>query len=373
MPRLLILCEYPTVLGGERSMLATLPAVAAAGFEICIAAPATGALPALLDDRCVPRVTWTARIEANHRLPLAELRESLAAVIRRTAPDLVHANSLSTARIAGPVIRALGVRSIGHLRDILNLSASAIADLNQHSTLIAVSHATRNFHQRQGINLQKCRVLYNGIDLDEFRPRPATRYLHRELQLPQQARFIAVIGQLGIRKGTDVALLAAQHTVAQFPETHWLLIGERTSSKAESRDFEIKLQQMSSTPPLVGHVHFLGNRADIATLLPECTLLVHTAHQEPLGRVLLEAIAAGTSIVATNVGGTREIIPPGEAAGILVPKNDPAAIAQAAASLLSDESRRVSMALYARHRAEQAFDIRDASRRLIEQYEAALT
>jgi glycosyltransferase involved in cell wall biosynthesis len=372
MPRLLILCEYATVLGGERSMLATLPAVAAAGFEISVAAPATGALPSLLDDFGIPRVPWKTHDRADHRRSLADLRSELSAVIRGVASDLIHANSLSMARIAGPVASELGVKSIGHLRDIIKLSASMVADLNQHHALIAVSNATRDFHLRQAIQPQKCHVLYNGIDLMEFHPRPTTGYLHRELAIPNDSRLIAVIGQLGLRKGTDVALASARNTIEQFPETHWLIVGERTSAKAESREFDVRLRQMAAEPYLRGHVHFLGNRADIASLLAECTLLVHAAHQEPLGRVLLEAAAAGSAIVATNVGGTAEIFPAESESAILVPPNNPDAVSAATNSLLANEPRRLSYGSAARRRAESAFDIRDAARQLVRQYQLTL-
>jgi glycosyltransferase involved in cell wall biosynthesis len=285
----------------------------------------------------------------------------------------VHANSLSTARIAGPVVRNTGTRSLGHLRDIIKLSKNAVTDLNQHQLLLAVSQATCEFHVRQGLDRQKCEVLYNGVDLQQFQPRTHTGYLHRELGLAENAKLIAVIGQLGLRKATDLALVAARLIVEKFPETHWLIVGERTSGKDESRDFEVNLWQAAAVPPLVGHVHFLGNRPDLALLLAECTLLVHAAHQEPLGRVLLEAAASGLAIVATNVGGTSEIFPRGSGAAILVPPNDPKEIANAATLLLCDELRRSKCGVAARSHAEEAFDIRDASHALIRKYEAVLS
>ena len=133
----------------------------------------------------------------------------------------------------------------------------------------------------------KCVVLNNGVDLDEFQPRPPTGYLHRELDLPASARLIAVIGQLGLRKGTDVALAAALQIADNAPDVHWLIVGERTSNKAESHEFEALLRSIAAEQPLAGRVHFLGSRSDVAQLLNECTLLVHAARQEPLGRVLL--------------------------------------------------------------------------------------
>src|SRR5262245_23991865 len=145
MPRLLILCEYPTLLGGERSMLATLPAVAAVSFEILVAAPPDGDLAAALKQRGITQVAWRTHA-AGERLPLSALRADLEKIIRNAQPDLLHANSLSTSRISGPVAVETRTRSIGHLRDIVKLSTQAIDDLNSHQQLIAVSRATRDFH-----------------------------------------------------------------------------------------------------------------------------------------------------------------------------------------------------------------------------------
>ena len=117
MPRLLILCEYPTLLGGERSMLSTLRAVTDAGFDAVVAAPVAGALADEVRDRGLPLVDWSERDE-------------LPSLITRVRPDLVHANSLSTTRQVGPVVNEAGVRSLGYLRDIVKLSRQAVADVN---------------------------------------------------------------------------------------------------------------------------------------------------------------------------------------------------------------------------------------------------
>jgi glycosyltransferase involved in cell wall biosynthesis len=372
MPRLLILSEYPTLLGGERSMLSTLPAVRAAGFDVQIAAPPTGPLAAAVEKCGAARVDWSVADESGVRRPLDELRADLTKLTRQIVPDLVHANSLSMARVAGPVAAAARIPSIGHLRDILKLSEQVVADLNAHRRLIAVSRATRDFHVMQGVDPEKCIAMHNGVDLEAFQPRPATGYLHRELGLPATARLIATIGQIGLRKGTDVLLAAALQVVDQLPGVQWLIIGERTSNKNESLEFEQLLHDIAAEPLLLGRVHFLGERHDVAQLLNECTLLVHAARQEPLSRVLLEAAASGVPIVATEVGGTREIFPVEAEGALLVPTDTCHALAQAMVSLCRDDSRREALGRAARHRAESAFDVRVASVRLIEQYQALL-
>jgi glycosyltransferase involved in cell wall biosynthesis len=371
MRRLLILCEYPTLLGGERSMLATLPAVAAAGFDVHVAAPPAGPLARALDQRGVSHVEWKTDA-SGERLPLGQIRTALAEVIRAVRPDLIHANSLSTARIAGPVVAECEAASVGHLRDIVKLRPQAIRDLNSHHRLVCVSRATRDVHVAQGMDPGRCIVVHNGVDLAEFCPRRATGYLHRELGLPPTAQLIATIGQLGLRKGTDVVLAAALQIAPAVADAHWLIIGERTSNKEESRQFEALLHTIAAKPPLAGRVRFLGSRNDVAQLLNECSLLVHAARQEPLGRVLLESAASGLAVVATDVGGTREIFPAESDGAVLVPSDNRPALAGAVLAVLLSNERRNALTAGGRRRAEEAFNIRRAAARLIEVYESVL-
>jgi glycosyltransferase involved in cell wall biosynthesis len=380
MPRLLIVCEYPTLLGGERSMLATLPAVIAAGFDAQVAAPVLAAnapVPGPLAEalyQCrITQLPWVTHDAVGKRLPLDQLRAKLSQIVRESRPDLVHANSLSASRIAGPVTAALDVRSIGHLRDIVNVSQQVIDDLNGHNRLLAVSNATRDHHVAQGLDASKCRVIHNGVDLTAFQPRPLTGYLHQQLRLPPEARLIATIGQVGIRKGTDVVIGAARHVVQADSSVHWLVVGERTSNKSESRTFESELRTAAMNPPLVGRVHLLGTRNDVSRMMPECAMLVHAARQEPLGRVLLEAAACGLPVVATDVGGTRQIFPTEQDGAVLVPVDDAAAMAAAIFSLLSNEERLRNLGAAGRRRAELAFDIRQTAPLLVKHYQEVLS
>lgn len=370
MPTILLLCEYATLNGGERSMLATLPALLEEGYSIHVAAPAEGALADELRARGIDVIPLQATDEAGRRRSQDELRRQLAVILSAQRPDLLHANSLAMGRLAGPVARELRVPSLAHLRDILRLSAQAVEDLNCNDRLLAVSEAARAFHVAQGLPSEKVQVLHNGVDLAEFRPRLATGYLHRELGIPPDSRLIATIGQIGLRKGQDVLLQAVPKALERFPEVHFLIVGERNSGKEESRAFEAKLRRAANAT--AGHVHFLGRRDDMPRLLNELTLLVHPARQEPLGRVLLEAAASGVAVVATDVGGTAEIFPPDAAAARLVPPNDAGSLALAIAELLEDESQRLSLAAAARRRAESGFDAADRSRHLARHYRQLL-
>jgi len=367
MPAVLLLCEYPTLSGGERSMLTTLDAVRSAGFSVAAAAPADGPLAEALRARSVEVLPYHTRDAAGNRRPQHLLREGLAQLLARHRPHLVHANSLAMGRLSGPVVAESRVPGIAHLRDIIRLSARAVADLNAHRRLLAVSEATRRCHVAGGLDAGKAFVLYNGVELDRFCPRPKSGFLHAQLGLPPEARLAGTIGQIALRKGQDVLLRAVMRVVGELPDVHWLVVGQRWSDKEESRRFEAQLRA-TAAERLAGRVHFLGPRNDVDRILNELSLLVHPARQEPLGRVLLEAAASGVPIVATDVGGTREIFPDACQAARLIPPNDEAALAEAVLELLADPVARARLGAAARLRAQETFDAKQSAAGLVRHY-----
>ena len=372
MPRVLIVCEYPTLNGGEHSMLSVLEGTRRAGFEIVVATPAAGPLAESLSAEGVQVLSLRMTDSGGKRLPRQTLENRLRSIIKSCRPALVHANSLAMSRLSGPVVERLGNASIGHLRDILGLTPAAVADLNRHTRLLAVSHATRDYHVAAGLDQKKTFVLHNGVDLARFRPRGPSGYLHRELNLPPSAPLVAAIGQISLRKGLDVLVEAAAMVASKLPCVHFLIVGGRHSQKQEAQELEAVLRRKAGQAMLAGRCHFLGVRTDVDRLLNELTLLVHAACQEPLGRVLLEAAAAGTAVLATDVGGTSEIFPNGASEARLVPPGDVAALASAMVEILEDEPLRRRLAAAARHRAEEAFDAQAAGRGLADHYHQVL-
>ena len=236
--------------------------------------------------------------------PIDGIRADLTALIGNVQPRLVHSNSLAMGRLAGPVTAALGVPGVAHLRDIVGLSRQAVADLNCHVRLLAVSHATREFHVAQGLVAAKTHVLYNGVDLETFHPQPARGFCIANWGCRRGRRCWAPSGRSGSAR--DTTCCGGPWSGWRTRRVHWIVVGRRLSDKDESREFEARLLA-ANRQELPGRIHCLGLRDDVAEILPELTLLVHPARQEPLGRVLLEAAACGVPIVASDVGGTREI------------------------------------------------------------------
>lgn len=369
MSHVLVLCEYPTLNGGERSLLSVLPALEAAGFRFTVAAPAAGPLVEALAKRGTQVVSVDFHNRHGERLARPLVRQKLVSLIDQVRPDLVHANSLSMGRLSGPVASESGLPSLAHLRDIVKLSAAAVADLNRHPRLLAVSCATRDYHMAQGLDAHKAQVLYNGVDLKQFQHRRRDGWLHAQLGLPPDALLLGAVGQIIQRKGLDVLVAAAIKLAGRAPPLHWVIVGSRYSQKPEAEQYEAGLHALVSAADLNRHVHFVGTLDAIPELLNEFCLLVHPARQEPLGRVLLEAAASGVACIATEVGGTREIFPPEAHAAVLVPSDDANALAQAVAELAADADRRRQLGLAARRQAEAAFDIAHAARGLGQHYQ----
>ena len=387
--RVLILGEFPECNGGENSLLAILPALQASGWQFESLAPDGTFADRLRAFGCRHHsVEWQC---GGQKLPLDERRQKMTAAIKGIAPDIVHANSLSIARDSGPVCRDLSIPSVGYLRDIVGVSRRVADDVGQHDRLIAVSNATREFHIGQGMPAQKIQVVFNGIDCgvenvassaEDSRPfhipeipvpeipvleMPVPEMPVPEMPVPEMPvlvepvpdeRFVVGgVGQIGLRKGWDRLLEAAEIVARQRPDICWMIAGTRHSDKAETIEWEEELHLRSQSVTLQGRFHWLGRVQDMAAFYKRLDMLVHPARQEPLGRTLLEAAARGIPIVATDVGGTREIFPPDSRSAILCPVDDASALASAMLHLRDEQQEAASMASRARARIESEFTV----------------
>ncbi len=354
--RVLVLFEYPTVNGGERSFLAVAPGLIRHGWDFVAIVPPGSPIESAC--RAADIETTSSPLPSGAGKPdISVRREQLAALIARLQPGLIHANSLAMARLVGPVAAHQDVPSIGYLRDIIGLSRRAVSDTALNDRLVAVSRATRQFHVDQGIPAKRVEVIYNGIDANQFRPREATFSLHDRLNIPRAHRIILCIGQIGLRKAPDVVLSAFRRLAKDNPDCHLVFVGERNSCKAESLSFEAALIAAANEGPSRGRVHFAGRQEDIHRLMNDAVLLLHAARQEPLGRVLLEASAAALPWIATDVGGTREIIGQPEMFDPLVRVDDDREMASKSMELLRHPALANQLGQFARKRVVACFSV----------------
>ncbi len=379
MHRIAILVEYPTVNGGENSMLAVLSHLLGnkspeTGLEFCVLGPTQGAMADRVSAMGVPIFELNLFDDSGLRLPRERSIPRLLAAAQLSGANLVHSNSLSMGRLLGAASRARPqFVATSHLRDIMKLSRAAISDLNANRQLIAVSDATLAFHVGQGLDEAVGAVIHNGIDADVFAAEESAGLrIRRELGIPEDAVVLLTVGQVGLRKGLDTLAEVARRLVDLRPGIHWLLAGERFSQKAESVEFEARvLREFSACSPTV-KLHRLGYREDIPELMRASDLLVHGARQEPLGRVLLEAAASRLAIVATDVGGTGEIICHNES-GMLAPVDSSEAITAAIVRLIDDKSLREQLAASAHLKIRSDFGIAKSAESLVKVWKSVIS
>jgi glycosyltransferase involved in cell wall biosynthesis len=359
-PKVLLLFEYGTLSGGELSLLAVLEELRQTEFEFVAAAPVHGMLAGRLKQCGVQVLPLILRDARGQRRPIRQINSHLLKHVAGVSPDLVHSNSLSMGRMVGRIGSQLPVPCTSHLRDIIKLSKTAVFDLNQNAGLIAVSNATKEFHVEQGILSDKLRVIYNGVNTELFRSLRATGILKREFGLSEKSALIANVGQICLRKGQILLAQAAARLSEEFPQANYLFIGQRHSQKPESIEYENAIRLIFRVAGIEDRLFCPGFRHDIPAILNEVDLVVHTAHQEPLARVLLEAASCGRPIVATDVGGTSEILTD-RVSALLVGPDDPEALAVAIRRMLTDCQLRTRLGQQARKIAVEKFSLPEAA------------
>jgi glycosyltransferase involved in cell wall biosynthesis len=120
-----------------------------------------------------------------------------------------------------------------------------------------------------------------------------------------------------------------------LPGVHLAVVGEALFTE-DDRAYRDELHRVAEEPGLQGRVHFLGFQSDVTPLLQAMDVVAHcSVAAEPFGRVIVEAMMAGTPVVATRGGGVDEIITDGQD-GFLVPPADPAALALAVGRIMQD-------------------------------------
>ena len=383
--RVAYLCEFPTLLGGERSLLAFLHA-AGARVRPTVVAPAAGPLADALAASGIDHLPWPGGAK--------KASGALADALHDRRVELVHGNSLMTVDVVHRLQGRTGLPGVLHVRDVMKLSEARRRRLGEMAAVVAVSQATADRLTGQGVSAANLHVVPNGVaaaDGQASRPSAADRGPGRaELGLPSdrvtagrvtagqdlpygygepaaaadrvasepmaddRPAPVACVGQFALRKGQDLFLQAAARIAVEVPEARFLVVGQRYSGKAETVEYERELHRLADVPELAGRVRFAGYRDDVPELLGRCAVLVVPSRQEPFSRATLEAMAAGTAVVATRVGGAGELLDGGRC-GVLVPPDDADALAAAVVRLLRDSAERGRLAEAARRRVRRRF------------------
>jgi glycosyltransferase involved in cell wall biosynthesis len=255
--------------------------------------------------------------------------------VRGFAPDILFGcflypdayAALKIARSLSVPVVAMGIGSdINRIGDPISAWHTRTV-LRQADFVVTVSGDLRAKAVAMGASPEKARAILNGCDLSVFHPRNRLE-ARRRLHIDPDAEAVVYIGRMDVRKGLRELVDAAASLHPQRPGLHVYLVGEGPDRPA----IESAIQARNAT----GYIHaFHGCAADdVAVWMAAADLVTLPSYMEGCPNVVLEALACGRPVVATNVGGIPEIMK--DECGRLVPPRDPAALAHALASVLDD-------------------------------------
>lgn len=204
-----------------------------------------------------------------------------------------------------------------------------------------------------GFPKERIDVIANGVDLIGSRPLQSDIDLRATLGLPPKAFVFGAVGRLVPVKGYPVLLKACRQVFRDIPEAYLLIAG--------AGPLRHELDQMAKDYRIAERVKFLGWQPDVQAVLRALDLFVLASHSEGMSNTILEAMASGLPVVATNVGGNPELVIPGDT-GLLVPHGDPSALAEALIGLMRDPASRSRMGRRSRQRALENFSMETMAR-----------
>lgn len=271
---------------------------------------------------------------------LARVR-ALRAALAADRIDVVHAwlfiaNAFAWAatRAGGPplVTSARNCKRSGRLLDALNRrafadSAAIIVNSRQVGDYIAAAY---------GAPADRTTVVYNAIDLDRFPPPPTPR--------PEHAPRVIMVGRLVAQKNPLLFVAAAAALRRRLPAVRFRLVGDGP--------LRAEVERAARAAELGDALELTGERHDVPALLHDADLFWLTSDWEGLSNAVLEAMAAGLPVVATDVGGTAELVDAG-VEGYVVDAGDRDALVARSLEILSDPDRLTRMRAAARARAAQ--------------------
>lgn len=292
----------------------------------------------------------------------------LARFIRSNGVDLVHTNSLKADLLGGMAARLAGVPVVWHVRDRIDddylpaVTARFFRFLCKFlpSRVIANSSATADTIVRSAgrpsgsLPLgRKTEVVHDGVVIREAAVQSRA--------VNTSAPLVGLVGRISPWKGQHVFLAAAAKVRERFPDVRFQIIG---SVLFGEQAYENMVRSLCTELGLDDCVEFTGFRTDVPDLIHGLDILVHASTLgEPFGQVVVEGMAEGKPVIATNGGAIPEIVQD-ETTGLLVPMGDADSMAAAICRLIADPALGLQMGRRGRERVENHFTIQHTAARV---------
>jgi glycosyltransferase involved in cell wall biosynthesis len=264
---------------------------------------------------------------------------------RKRHVTLVYVNTFVT--VSGAIGgRLAGVPVLWHIREILSMPRPVRWALYKAlglcaDRIVCVSKAVRDSLLKEAPDLAKRSVVvYNAVSVAANTSSEENIGFREEVGVPESAQLVGMVGRILPWKGQEILVEAAALVLKKHPEVHFVAVG---SYFADQSQYLEKLTSLLSTLGIENRFHLADYHSNITEVYRALDVFVLPSIQpEPFGRVTVEAMTQGRAVVATNHGGTCELIEHG-VTGMLVPPSDPKSLAIAIEVLLTDAALRERM------------------------------
>jgi glycosyltransferase involved in cell wall biosynthesis len=214
-----------------------------------------------------------------------------------------------------------------------------------------------------GVTAERCVLLENAIDTDEFRRRTDRAEGKRRLGLPKERFIVGAVGRLSPEKGFDLLISAVEWLVRAGRDVGLVIVGEG--------DEKQRLENLIAERRLGDRCQLLGYRADVSDIYQALDVFALSSHREGLPNVLLEAMAFEVPVVATCIAGIPDLVRDGEN-GLLVKAGDADELAAALSRLHSDADLRSRVGTSARRTIEEHYSFRTRMAKVVQLYDRLL-
>jgi glycosyltransferase involved in cell wall biosynthesis len=222
--------------------------------------------------------------------------------------SLVYSNQYQDSLFGCSLAALKRIPFVCHLRLPFPTTLGLQARLGLHGAtrLITISHQTKATWSNAGFSPQKLDVVYNGIDLNRFKPTTDLASAKQRFQLAPETKVISYVGRLDKVKGVETLLHAVAQLLPHHPNLRLLIAGKPL---IQSLHYQETLQQLAITLNIQPQVKFLGHVTNpLAVYQASDIVVLPSLWDEPFGRTLLEAMACGVPAVASRVGGIPEVL-----------------------------------------------------------------
>jgi L-malate glycosyltransferase len=228
--------------------------------------------------------------------------------LREEHVDVLYANDLRSLLLGGLPARILGLKVLWYVREDRRLGVFQHVGVRLAHRIVTIADGVRRAFTPRELARHEDRfvTLMTGFDVGRYaHDKDARKAIRRSLSIPAEARVIGLVGSLTARKGHDLLVAAAKRIVAEHPATHFLFVG---SSPKGQPAFADGIRADISAAGLDSRIHWLGYTDNVAGAYSAMDLLVLPSRSEGLPRTVIEALAAGLRVVASDAGGTGEIL-----------------------------------------------------------------